>query len=43
MKKIRAGIIVMCGISIGDSVIIGAGSVVTKNLPSNLQLVILPE
>jgi len=27
--------IIMCGITIGDNVIIGSGSVVTKNVPSN--------
>lgn len=27
--------IIMCGVSIGDEVIVGAGSVVTKDVPSN--------
>ncbi len=31
-----AGVIVLPGITIGDNVVIGAGSVVTKNLPSNV-------
>ncbi len=31
-----AGVIVLPGITIGDNVIIGAGSVVTKDLPSNV-------
>lgn len=31
-----AGVIVMPGITIGDNVVVGAGSVVTKNLPSNV-------
>ncbi|WP_418892364.1 acyltransferase [Limibacterium fermenti] len=32
---IGANAIVMCGITIGDNVIVGSGSVVTKNIPSN--------
>lgn len=32
---IGANAIIMCGITIGDNVIIGGGSVVTKNVPSN--------
>lgn len=32
---IGANAIVMCGITIGDNVIIGSGSVVTKDIPSN--------
>lgn len=32
---IGANAIIMCGITIGDNVIIGSGSVVTKNVPSN--------
>ena len=31
-----AGVIVMPGVTIGDNVVIGAGSVVTKDLPSNV-------
>ncbi len=31
-----AGVIVMPGITIGDNVVVGAGSVVTKDLPSNV-------
>ena len=31
-----AGVIVLPGITIGDNVVIGAGSVVTKNIPSNV-------
>ncbi len=33
---IGAGVLIMPGITIGDHVVIGAGSVVTKNLPSNV-------
>ena len=32
---IGANAIIMCGIRIGDEVVIGAGSVVTKSVPSN--------
>ncbi len=31
-----AGVIVMPGVTIGDNVVIGAGSVVTKDMPSNV-------
>lgn len=31
-----AGAIVLPGITIGDNVVVGAGSVVTKDLPSNV-------
>ena len=31
-----AGVIVMPGVSIGDNVVIGAGSIVTKDIPSNV-------
>ena len=31
-----AGVIVMPGVTIGDNVVVGAGSVVTKDLPSNV-------
>lgn len=31
-----AGVVVMPGVTIGDNVVIGAGSVVTKDLPSNV-------
>lgn len=31
-----AGVIVLPGITIGDNVVVGAGSVVTKDLPSNI-------
>ncbi|MCD8110440.1 MAG: sugar O-acetyltransferase [Clostridiales bacterium] len=31
-----AGVIVMPGINIGDNVVIGAGSIVTKDIPSNV-------
>ena len=31
-----AGVIVLPGVTIGDNVVIGAGSVVTKNLPDNV-------
>ncbi len=33
---IGAGVLIMPGITIGDNVVVGAGSVVTKNLPSNV-------
>lgn len=33
---IGAGVIIVPGITIGDNVVIGAGSIVTKNLPSNV-------
>ena len=33
---IGAGVIIVPGITIGDNVVIGAGSVVTKNLPDNV-------
>lgn len=32
----RAGAIIMPGVTIGDNVVIGAGSVVTKDIPSNV-------
>lgn len=32
---IGANAIIMCGIHIGDSVIVGSGAVVTKDVPSN--------
>lgn len=32
---IGSGSIILCNVTIGDNVIIGAGSVVTKNLASN--------
>ena len=32
---IGANAIIMCGITIGDEVIVGAGSIVTKDVPSN--------
>ena len=32
---IGANAIVMCGVSIGDEVIVGAGTIVTKDLPSH--------
>ena len=43
-----AGVLIMPGITIGDNVVIGAGSVVTKDIPSNVVAVgnpchILPE
>jgi galactoside O-acetyltransferase len=31
-----AGVIVLPGVTIGDNTVIGAGSVVTKNIPSNV-------
>jgi len=31
-----AGVIVMPGVTIGDNVVIGAGSIVTKDIPSNV-------
>ena len=31
-----AGVIVLPGVSIGDNTVVGAGSVVTKDLPSNV-------
>ncbi|HQD62824.1 MAG TPA: sugar O-acetyltransferase [Defluviitoga sp.] len=33
---IGAGVIILPGITIGDNVVIGAGSIVTKDLPSNV-------
>ena len=33
---VGAGVIIMPGITIGDNVVIGAGSVVTKDIPSNM-------
>ncbi len=33
---IGAGVLIMPGINIGDNVVIGAGSVVTKDIPSNV-------
>ena len=33
---IGAGVIIVPGITIGDNVVIGAGSVVTKDLPDNV-------
>ena len=35
-RWIGAGVVILPGISIGDNVVIGAGGVVTKNLPSNV-------
>ena len=32
---IGANAIIMCGITIGDEVIVGAGAIVTKDVPSN--------
>lgn len=32
---IGANAIIMCGVKVGDEVIVGAGSVVTKDVPSN--------
>ncbi|MBQ8805581.1 MAG: acyltransferase [Bacteroidaceae bacterium] len=32
---IGANAIVMCGVTIGDEVIVGSGAIVTKNVPSN--------
>ena len=32
---IGANAIIMCGVTIGDEVIVGAGSIVTKDVPSN--------
>lgn len=31
--------IIMCGVNIGDSVVVGAGAVVTKDVPSNCMVV----
>ena len=31
-----AGVVVLPGVTIGDNVVVGAGSVVTKDLPSNV-------
>ncbi|SHL95887.1 galactoside O-acetyltransferase [Anaerosporobacter mobilis DSM 15930] len=33
---IGAGVIIVPGITIGDNVVVGAGSIVTKDLPSNV-------
>lgn len=33
---IGAGVIILPGITIGDNVVVGAGSIVTKDLPSNV-------
>lgn len=32
---IGANAIIMCGVTIGDEVVVGAGSIVTKDVPSN--------
>ena len=32
---IGANAIIMCGITIGDEVVVGSGAIVTKNVPSN--------
>lgn len=32
---IGANAMIMCGVTIGDEVIVGAGSIVTKDVPSN--------
>ena len=31
-----AGVVVMPGVTIGDNVVVGAGSIVTKDIPSNV-------
>lgn len=33
---IGAGVIIVPGITVGDNVVIGAGSIVTKDIPSNV-------
>ena len=35
MKYLGAGVIVVPGVTIGDNTVIGAGSVVTKDVPAN--------
>ncbi|MBF0844383.1 hypothetical protein IR117_07175, partial [Streptococcus danieliae] len=37
-----AGVIVLPGVSIGDNTVVGAGSVVTKDLPANVVAVGVP-
>lgn len=39
---VGAGVLIMPGITIGDNVVIGAGSVVTKDIPSNVVAVGVP-
>ena len=39
---IGAGTIVLGGVTIGDNTVIGAGSVVTKSIPSNVIAVGVP-
>lgn len=36
---IGANAIIMCGVTVGDEVIVGAGSIVTKDVPSNCMVV----
>ena len=38
----RSGVIVLPGVTIGDNVVVGAGSVVTKDLPDNVVAVGTP-
>ena len=35
-EKMLSGALIMPGVTIGDNVVIGAGSVVTKDVPSNV-------
>ena len=35
-RSLGAGVIVLPGVSIGDNSVIGAGSIVTKDIPSNV-------
>lgn len=36
MFGLAGGAIIMPGVTIGDNVVIGAGSIVTKDIPSNM-------
>ena len=42
MTWLGAGVLVMPGVTIGDNSVIGAGSVVTKDIPSNVVAVGAP-
>jgi len=40
--SIGTGAVIMCGISIGDNSVVGAGAVVTKDVPNNCTVVGVP-